>query len=202
MLASCIDSGGHHTQAVYAFSKARLGRRIWAIKGDAERSGIRNPVWPTKRPVRKTKATFRPVMLGGNTARDMIRQRLAIEPPTQAGLPTPGYMHFPHDRDVGYFQQMTADRITIKEVGGRRFRVWETISGRANEAADCRVYAYAALCGLVHFGLQLNKRSAARTAARPADLEQQMSTPTPEKAPVVAPAPAPAVRKSFASRLA
>lgn len=33
-------------------------------------------------------------------------------------------------------------------------------SGRANEALDCRVYGYAALCGLMHMGLKLNVRAA------------------------------------------
>ena len=66
-------------------------------------------------------------------------------------------MHFPADRDVGYFEQLLADRLTVKEMAGRKYRIWETPSGRANEAADCRVYAYAALCGLIHMGLQLNR---------------------------------------------
>jgi hypothetical protein len=52
VMAACIDSGGHHTQHVYDFAKARLGRRVWAIKGASERDGQRNPVWPTKRPNR------------------------------------------------------------------------------------------------------------------------------------------------------
>lgn len=37
--------------------------------------------------------------------------------------------------------------------------MWELPSGRANEALDCRVYAYAALCGLTHLGLKLNRRA-------------------------------------------
>jgi phage terminase large subunit GpA-like protein len=54
--AACLDSGGHHTQAVYEFAKARLGRHVWAVKGASERDGQRNPIWPTKRPSRKSKA--------------------------------------------------------------------------------------------------------------------------------------------------
>jgi phage terminase large subunit GpA-like protein len=30
-----MDSGGHHTQKVYEFAKERLGRRVWAIKGES-----------------------------------------------------------------------------------------------------------------------------------------------------------------------
>ncbi|MDP0919721.1 phage terminase large subunit family protein, partial [Klebsiella pneumoniae] len=33
VMAVCHDSGGNHTQKVYDFAKARLGRRVWAIKG-------------------------------------------------------------------------------------------------------------------------------------------------------------------------
>lgn len=199
ILATCIDSGGHHTQAVYDFAKARLGRRVWAIKGASERDGQRNPVWPTKKPNRRTKASFRPVMIGGNAARDTIRSRLLLDVPAP-GKPAPGYMHFPTDRDVGYFQQLTADRLTLKEIGRRKVRIWETPSGKANEAADCRVYAYAALCGLVHLGLQLNRR--AEVVMLPPPVAEAQPLPVadvtrPEAPPAVAP-----VKKSLVSKLA
>lgn len=153
VMAACIDSGGHHTQRVYDFAKERLGRRVWAIKGEAARSGLRSPVWPTKRPTARTKASYRPIILGVNAAKDVIRTRLHIE---ESG---PGMMHFPADRDVNYFAQLTAERSVVKAVGGQRYRVWELLPGRRNEALDCRVYAYGALCGLLHFGLKLNRRA-------------------------------------------
>ncbi|WP_298284841.1 phage terminase large subunit family protein [Acidocella sp.] len=155
--AGCIDSGGHHTQRVYDFAKARLGRKIWAIKGESARNGQRSPVWPTKRPSARHKSTFRPVIVGVNAAKDVVRTRLLIKPPENVHEAKPGYCHFPADRDVNYFAQLLAERSTLKSVGGRKFRVWEQLPGRANEALDCRVYAYAALCGLQHFGLQLNR---------------------------------------------
>jgi len=162
-MAVCIDSGGHHTQKVYEFCKARLGRRIWAIKGESAIGGKRSPVWPTKKPSSRNKSSFRPVILGVNAAKDSIRSRLHIE---QAG---PGYMHFPADRDVNYFAQLTSERSVRKTSGGQHYRVWELPPGRANEALDCRVYAYAALCGLLHLGLKLNKRAdeLARTISEP-----------------------------------
>jgi phage terminase large subunit GpA-like protein len=64
------------------------------------------------------------------------------------------------DRDANYFAQLVSERSVTKSIGGQRFRVWELSPGRANEALDLRVYAYAALCGLLHFGLQLNRRAA------------------------------------------
>lgn len=198
--ATCIDSGGHHTQAVYGFAKARLGRRVWAIKGESARTGQRNPVWPTKRPSRRTKATFRPIILGVNAAKDTIRARLHIE------SPGPGFMHFPADRDIGYFEQLTAERSVVKITSGVRHRVWELPPGRANEAADCRVYAYGALCGLMHFGLQLNRKAASRAVpqsaprvpAPPPDAPRNVANTIP---PAAGPPPTAAPRKLI-SRLA
>ncbi len=66
-------------------------------------------------------------------------------------------MHFPADRDLNYYAQLTAERRVLKTLGGRRFTVWELPAGKANEALDCRVYSYAALCALFHKGLQLNR---------------------------------------------
>jgi len=151
--AACIDSGGHHTERVYGFARARLGRKIWAIRGEPAQGGKRSPVWPTKRPTAKTKSSFRPITLGVNAAKDVIRSRLHLD------KPGPGYMHFPVDRDANYFSQLLAERSVLKTVGGQRFRVWELIGKRRNEALDLRVYAYAALCGLLHFGLKLNQRA-------------------------------------------
>jgi phage terminase large subunit GpA-like protein len=160
VMAACIDSGGHHTQKVYEFAKARLGRRIWAIKGESARGGARSPVWPTKRPSSRTKATFRPVIIGVNAAKDVIRDRLRREPEEDNGVVTypAGYMHFPSDRDINYFAQLIAERSVTKIANGQKFRVWELPPGRANEALDIRVYGYAALCGLMHMGLKLNRR--------------------------------------------
>ncbi len=149
--AACIDSGGHNTQKVYEFAKARLGRNIFAIKGESARNGQRSPVWPTKKPTRRTKSSFRPVIIGVNAAKDTIRKRLERE------TPGAGYMHFPADRDLNYYAQLTAERRVLKQIAGRKFTVWEQPPGRANEASDCRVYAYAALCALFHKGLQLNR---------------------------------------------
>lgn len=148
--AACIDTGGHHTEKVYQFAKNRLGRRIWAIKGESAKNGERNPIWPLKRPTAKSKSKFRPVIIGVNAAKDVIRNRLAME---RHG---PGFMHYPADRGLNWFMQLTAERLKLKVISGKRVRIWEQIKGRANEALDMRVYAYAALMGLVHLGWKLN----------------------------------------------
>ncbi|WP_387693269.1 terminase gpA endonuclease subunit, partial [Photorhabdus sp. RM71S] len=114
IMAACMDSGGHHTQQVYEFSKARIGRRIWAIKGESARGGKRSPVWPTKKPTSRTKSSFKPIILGVNAAKDTVRGRLHINPP-RPGEAAASYMHFPADRDLNYFSQLLAERSVLKE---------------------------------------------------------------------------------------
>jgi phage terminase large subunit GpA-like protein len=187
-MAVCIDSGGHHTQKVYDFSKDRLGRRVWAIKGESAVGGKRNPVWPIKKPSRRTKATFRPVILGVNAAKDVIRDRLHKEEPG------PGYMHFPADRDINYFAQLTSERVLVKVSGGQKFRVWDLPPGRANEALDCRVYGYAALCGLTYLGLKLNQTADEVNAAHTALPYVAPQPPAVDEQPVVAMKRGPSVK--------
>ncbi|TCK36714.1 phage terminase large subunit GpA-like protein [Paraburkholderia sp. BL8N3] len=204
IMATCIDSGGLSTQAVYAFCKARLGRRVFAIKGESAIGGQRNPVWPNKRPTRRTKVAFRPVIIGVNAAKDRIHANLHVESPGS------NYMHFPVERDTNYYAQLTAERIEIKKLGGQTYRAWICPRGRHNEALDCRVYAYAALCGLLHFGLKLNKRAAdlAQPFERDAAAQPHVVPPLPSAqllpGSLAAPAKqAPATgRKSIVSRLA
>lgn len=149
--AACIDTGGSNTQAVYNFTKKLLKRNIWGIKGASELSPARAPVWPTKVPTYKTRATYRPTIIGTNAAKDSIRSRLHQDKPGS------GYMHFPADRDRAYFAQITAERLVDKKGRGRTWKVWECPKGRANEALDCRVYAFAALVALQQGGVSLNR---------------------------------------------
>ncbi|WP_407208232.1 terminase gpA endonuclease subunit, partial [Citrobacter freundii] len=143
-------------------------------KGESAVGGKRSPVWPNKRTSARTRRTFRPIIIGVNAAKDSIRSRLHIE---NSG---PGYMHFSVDRDLVYFSQLTAERLVIKESGGQRYSTWELPKGKANEALDCRVYAYAALCGLFHMGLKLNTR-ASIIEAEPSRVLLEPSTQPVEK---------------------
>jgi phage terminase large subunit GpA-like protein len=201
ILSACIDSGGTNTQAVYTFCKARLGRKIFAIKGESARTGARNPVWPVKKPTRRTKASFRPVILGVNAAKDRVRSSLHVE------APGANYMHFPADRDLNYYAQLTAEHIEVKKLAGQTYRIWVCPRQKHNEATDCRVYAYAALCGLLHFGLKLNKRAddMARMPAATSDANAaagRTAPPLPRSLLVPPPPTQEAGRKSIVSRLA
>ncbi|MNG72091.1 Phage terminase large subunit [compost metagenome] len=159
IVAACHDSGGHHTQKVYEFSKDRLARRIWAIRGESARGGKRSPVWPTNKPSSRSKSKFKPTVLGVNAAKDIVRSRLHIDLPDEyiPGMPVPSYIHFPTSMDLHYFSQLLAERSVVKVSGGQRYRVWEQLPGRANEALDCMVYGFSALRGLMHFGFKLNQ---------------------------------------------
>lgn len=211
--ACCIDSGGHHTEAVYRFARARSGRRVWAIKGQSEQSGVRVPVWPPigkatagKKRQTRNDSGHKPTLIGTNAAKDSISARLAIT------VPGPGYCHFPADRDQGWFEQLTAERLRTVRRGSRSYRIWEPKPHRRNEALDCRVYAYAALCGWLARCGRLNKRAAevgARTDGRivlatapdaPLVRAARAMAPAPEPPPAPAPKRKSPVRRVIRSR--
>lgn len=45
IISACVDSGGHHTDQVYRFTRDRWERKVWAIKGKggSDVPYIRNP---------------------------------------------------------------------------------------------------------------------------------------------------------------
>ena len=57
----------------------------------------------------------------------------------------PGYCHFPHDREMEWYRQLTAEKLIIRYVKGQPIREWHKPDRARNEALDCRVYALAAL---------------------------------------------------------
>lgn len=130
--AACVDSGGHHTQSVYAFCKAREGRRVFAIKGIG---GEGKPL--VGRPTINNAAKVKLFPIGVDTAKELVYSRLRI---TEPG---PGYCHFPAGYDDEYFRQLTAEQLVSRYHKGFLRREWQKIRPR-NEALDCRVYALAA----------------------------------------------------------
>lgn len=177
--AACIDTGGHHTLAAYAFCRGKERRRIWAIKGMA---GAR-PIWP-RRPSRANKGKVNLFAIGVDAAKEAVYARLKVMPPGA------GSCHFPLERDAAWFEQLTAERVRTRYVKGFPQRYWWKPDGRRNEALDTRVYAYAALHGLIAMGLSLN----ARVAALP--VPQTKTTPS---TPVVAIPASPRRRRAIAS---
>jgi len=144
--AACVDSGGHHTASVYRYAAERASRRIWAIKG---RGGPGVPVWP-RRPSRKKGQASTVYLVGVDAAKEALYARL------KRSEPGPGFCHFPAGRDASWFRQLTAESLATRYVKGRPVREWRKAPGDRNEALDCRVYAAAALQGLIALGARLN----------------------------------------------
>jgi len=165
--AACIDTGGSNTQSVYNYVRPREGRRIWGIKGHA---GTR-PVWP-RRPSRNNKGKINLYIIGVDSAKETITARFKK---VGAGAKGAGATHFHMARDREYFEQLTAERKVTRFHKGFRVTSWEKGEKDRNEAFDCRVYAYAALCGLVSSGMNLN--------AKAKSLEQRLNerSPSPDR---------------------
>ncbi len=131
---ACVDTGGHHTQKVYEYCKAREAERIFAIKGASQ----------TGKPLvskfsRSNKLRVKLFTIGTDTAKQMIYSRLRIHQPGA------GYCHFPAEYPEEYFRQLTSERVQTKFVNGHPSRIWVLPKGHRNEVLDCRVYALAAL---------------------------------------------------------
>lgn len=135
ILATFIDSGGHHTTAVYKECAKRQSRRIWPIKGEKGEGK------PECRPMKRGKAEGAAFMLGVDAGKEGIMY--------EAGIVEPGphYMHFPINYKAGYdmeyFKGLISERMEIHRKNGRGTVVWEQLYER-NEPLDCRNYARAA----------------------------------------------------------
>jgi phage terminase large subunit GpA-like protein len=197
--AACIDTGGHNTQDVYNFARPRMPRNVWAIKGASDKSGQWSPVWPVPK-LQKGKfrqTGYRPVILGVNAAKEYIRNKLLIT------NPGPGFMHFPAERAEAWFDQLTAERLQIEKKAGVTIRKWVPVSkGVANEALDCRVYAYGALCGLYAVRkLNLERLAAAMDNYRHPPLNVESPAPAPASAPTPARVVSPVVSRPRPQRV-
>ena len=129
---TCVDSGGHSTNAVYEFTKPRQARRIFAIKG---LSVAGKPIANKPSYVGKNKAVLYGV--GTDTAKELIFSRLMTDLDKST-------LHFPHNVDDDYFLQLTAEKRVTKFVRGRKSLVWKQIRNR-NKTLDCLVYCFAAI---------------------------------------------------------
>lgn len=147
--AVCIDMGGGHTQHVANYCRNRIASRVWPIRGVGG-DGRPLPVWP-KNPSRGGRQNVPFYNIGVDSAKNVIFSRLFID------QPGPGYCHFPMDREDEWFRQLTAEKRVTKFRGARKILIWDNPKKARNEAFDCRVYAYAALQGLIAMGINLNR---------------------------------------------
>lgn len=144
---TCVDSGGHKTQSVYRHCRERMGRRVFAIKGQGG-DGI-----PFTRPPSKVniivngrsigKAWLYSIGVDAGKA-DILKGALRVLEPG------PKYCHFPSRSDAGYdlayFTGLLSEKEVVKTERGRTRLAWVKLPGHErNEALDCRNYALAAL---------------------------------------------------------
>lgn len=139
VLCTCVDSGGHRTDSVYAYVRDHQYLRVYATIG---RSGDRPIV---SAPMQKrTGRNPRPVALytiGVDMCKALLMSRFHLSEPG------PGYIHLPaghpgvHDEFVA---QLTSEKLVTKYERGIPKREWVQMRPR-NEALDCYVLGLAAL---------------------------------------------------------
>lgn len=137
IMTTCIDSQGHHTEAVYKYCQNHEFKRVWAIKGQGG-SGSSF----IQRPKRKVDGVYL-FLLAVDVGKDSLASKLKVE------NPGPGYCHFPNDPgrgyDEAYFEGLTSEHRKIRYVNGVTKIGWEKkSSGARNEPFDVRNYNLAA----------------------------------------------------------
>lgn len=130
---TCIDSGGHFTDEVYRYTKAREFRGVFAIKGSSTYAA---PI--ITRPSTNNKYKAKVFLIGTDTAKELIFARLKFT------LEEKIYYHWNDEYDEEYFKQLTAEKPITKFEKGVKKREWVKVRKR-NEALDYNVYALAAL---------------------------------------------------------
>jgi len=137
-----IDSGGHKTQEVYNYCRVRAPQ-VFPLKGSSSpgkpiigKPSLQDVTWQGK----VIKNGVQLWMVGTDTAKATIYSRLKLN---EAGA---GFYHFYMGTTEEYFQQLTAEKLTIKfNSHGYPEQQWQNVrAGGRNEAIDCECYCYAA----------------------------------------------------------
>lgn len=145
------DSGGHYSDEVYAESRKHGLQWVIPTKGYSI-YGKPIAVFPKT----KNKSGVYLTMIGTDNAKELIYNRLRIQPqPNQA---VAGCVHLPANDDIcdeSELKQLTSEAKITKIEKGRRVTKWDA-KGRRNEALDCFVGALAMLrVAQQRFGLDL-----------------------------------------------
>lgn len=198
--AVAIDSGGHHTQDVYEFTRQRKYRMVFAVKG-ASKPG--RPVvsgTPSKVDVnRRGKIEKRGAelwMVGTDTAKDWLHSRWKISE-------GPGGIHFSQDLPDDFYTQICSERRLIKYVKGHKRSEWVKSRADRNEALDLSVYNLAAAHRLGLHKWRQNDWERERLKVNPPQSDMfDASQATAQQTTAVNPTSSPATKKSIISRLA
>ena len=141
IIVTCMDSGGHRTNQVYKFCKARFNRRIFAIKGSNDSAAAY-----IQKPTKNNREQAYLFTIGVDTGKSWLMDRLKLSEPG------PGFCHFPREDGRGYdekyFKGLTSEKKVMRYKMGRPYFAWELKDRgehKRNEALDCRNYATAAV---------------------------------------------------------
>lgn len=140
---TCVDSGGHFTDSVYAACRVRQRRRVVAIKGRGG-EGVPYIPPPSRIVLKDNRSTVLLWNLGVDTGKQIIMDSLEVQ------TPGPNYSHFPLNPDAGYdygyFSGLLSEHLVMSATATKNTWRWEKLPGHVrNEALDCRNYALAAL---------------------------------------------------------
>lgn len=146
MSMSFVDEGGHFTQEVRMQCRARLGKKVFCIKG---MPGSDKPYTapPKKQKIiikQTTVGTCWQYQIGVDSGKEVIMDNLRVQ--------TPGakYCHFPKRDDYGsgYFTGLLSE-VKVYDPNKKQPWQWKKIPGHErNEALDCHNYALAAFKAL------------------------------------------------------
>lgn len=140
ILATCIDSGGHKTDAVYNYTRNKRAQNIFAVKGVG---GVGIPIAArAKKKSHKFKKTDL-YTVGTYELKDRLLKWLNNSDPNQ-----PGHIRLPETDwcDMDFVSQLCAEKKIYKLVNGvpRPYWIIDPPSQR-NEQTDIFVYANAAM---------------------------------------------------------
>jgi len=139
IMCTCIDSGGHCADNVYAFVKPKENRRVFAIKG---KGGLGVPL--VGKHTRSNRANIALFPIGDDTGKETVLNRLKIVYEEDEG-----YCHFPRETEFGYdedyFKGLVSEKRIIKYQSGKPHIEWKKKPGVRNEPLDIRKYNTAAL---------------------------------------------------------
>ncbi|MDQ3233316.1 MAG: phage terminase large subunit family protein [Pseudobdellovibrionaceae bacterium] len=149
--ATCIDTGGHNTDAVYRFCKAKEHEFIIPIKGSSDRSApiigkpsIKKEAEIALFPVGKLATHGRLYSSLGKTIQRAIEIHNLKKEGVIMPFRGPGITHFHQGLPETFFKELTAPKGKWVKKGNKAQLVYETTAGVADHAHDAIRYADAA----------------------------------------------------------
>lgn len=133
---TCVDSGGHYTNEVYRFCKARESRNVFAIKGASTKD---KPLIAQPSKVGERKDTYL-WLVGTEAGKAKVMSALKNE------SHGPLYCHFPREANRGYDDEYFKGLMSEKYVFNvsKKTHEWKKVYER-NEPLDLFVYNFVAL---------------------------------------------------------